>query len=272
MQRLKSNRLVVILGSLATGVGLTGGASAWEALEAPSQQATVAAPSVQGGPSAQTTTAAPQSQVAYQTVNTVECVQVPVTQMQTQYRTECRTVDVPVTRMVSEVVNEQRTITRFVPQQKTINRTVTHYECEPMTVTEKALPAGMCDQDGTTDPLSDVLHDRDREQADHAVRAGMCYRDGAGHEVPQGCRAAIVHRHPGDSDDHDGTRRHVRAHLRPQVRWRRLWLLRRRDDMCQLSARDHLHVPASAGYASGRPARARDDTGHADAANHEARA
>jgi hypothetical protein len=123
MQRLKLNRVLVMLGSLATVVGFTGGASAWEAL--------------QGAPSAQSTTAAPQSQVAYQTVNTVECVQVPVTQMQTQYRTECRTVDVPVTRMVSEVVNEQRTITHFVPQQKTINKTVTHYVCEPTIVTEK---------------------------------------------------------------------------------------------------------------------------------------
>ncbi len=106
MQRSKWNRMVVVLGALVTGVGLTGDAPAWESLQAPSQQGTAVTPSVQGVASVPTAQLVPQTQVVYQTVNTVECVQVPVTQMQTQYRTECKTVSVPVTRMVSEVVNE----------------------------------------------------------------------------------------------------------------------------------------------------------------------
>ena len=74
----------------------------------------------------------------YQTVNTVECVQVPVTLMQTHYRTEYRIETVPVTRMVSECVNETRTITRYIPQQETINKQViTHFVCEPTTVMTK---------------------------------------------------------------------------------------------------------------------------------------
>ena len=66
----------------------------------------------------------------------------PVTQYQTQYRTEYRTENVPVTRMVPETVNETRTITRFIPQQETINKQViTHYVCEPVTRDQKVLPA-----------------------------------------------------------------------------------------------------------------------------------
>ena len=52
----------------------------------------------------------PQTQVVYETVQSVECVQVPVTHMQTLYRTEYRTEKVPVTRMVPETVNETRTV------------------------------------------------------------------------------------------------------------------------------------------------------------------
>ena len=81
---------------------------------------------------------AAQPQVAYQTVNTLQCVSVPVTQYQTQYRTEYRTENVPVTRMVPETVNETRTITRFIPQQETINKQViTHYVCEQVTEIKK---------------------------------------------------------------------------------------------------------------------------------------
>ena len=61
----------------------------------------------------------PQSQVVYETVQSFECVQVPVTHMQTLYRTECRTENVPVTRMISEVVNETRTVTVCVPKEET---------------------------------------------------------------------------------------------------------------------------------------------------------
>lgn len=66
-----------------------------------------------------------------------ECVQVPVTTMVTQYRTEMRTENVPVTRMVSEVVNVPRTITFCELVQETVNKSVTRYVCEPATVVER---------------------------------------------------------------------------------------------------------------------------------------
>ena len=44
-----------------------------------------------------------------------------------------------MTRMVPETVNETRTITRFIPQQETINKQViTHYVCEPVTRSKSA--------------------------------------------------------------------------------------------------------------------------------------
>src|SRR5262245_13920438 len=67
-------------------------------------------------------------------VTTLECVQVPVTYMQTQYRTECRTETVPVTRMVPEVVNETRTVTNYECKPEMVNRQVTRYVCEPKTM------------------------------------------------------------------------------------------------------------------------------------------
>ena len=118
MQHLTWKRVVVSSGAMGTMLLLATGARASVETQAPMS--------------------APQSQVSYQTVNTVECVTVPVTQMQTQYRTEYRTENVPVTRMVPETVNETRTITRFIPQQETVNKQViTHYVCEPVTEVKK---------------------------------------------------------------------------------------------------------------------------------------
>ena len=134
MQLMKRNRSVVALGVMVANLL---GMSAWAIEEAQqaSPQGTGVVPSTQGSGSVAAPSLVPQNQVVYQTVNTVECVQVPVTQVQTHYRTEYRNETVPVTRMVSEVVNETRTITRFVPQQETINKqVVSHFVCEPITV------------------------------------------------------------------------------------------------------------------------------------------
>ena len=64
-------------------------------------------------------------------------MQVPVTYAQTYYRQECRTETVPVTRMVPELVNETRTVTCYIPQQRVVNKPVTRYVCEPTTVVQK---------------------------------------------------------------------------------------------------------------------------------------
>jgi hypothetical protein len=133
MQLLKRSWVVVSLGALVAGFGAA--ASSWaEEAQATSPQSPDTQPSLQG-----TTIVAPATvAVPYQVVNTVQCVQVPVTQMQTQYRTEYRTENVPVTRMVPETVNETRTITRFIPQQETITKQViTDYVCEPVTTIKK---------------------------------------------------------------------------------------------------------------------------------------
>src|SRR5262245_4910981 len=45
-----------------------------------------------------TTTYVPQYEVVYKTVYDTECIQVPVTRMETRYRTEYQTKSVPVTR------------------------------------------------------------------------------------------------------------------------------------------------------------------------------
>ncbi len=79
----------------------------------------------------------PQCQVVYETVQSYECVQVPVTHMQTLYRTECRTENVPVTRMIPEVVNETRTVTVCTPKEERINQRVTRIVCEPVQVVKK---------------------------------------------------------------------------------------------------------------------------------------
>ena len=56
-----------------------------------------------------TTVMVPQDQVTYQTVYDVEYVQIPTTQLQTQYRTEYRSQTVPVTRVVTEQVPTTQT-------------------------------------------------------------------------------------------------------------------------------------------------------------------
>jgi hypothetical protein len=136
MQRVMQKRVIGLLVALVAGYGLTTRAWAWEDAQAPSPQQAVTQPSAQGA--AGGAPASAQSPVAYQTVNTVQCVQVPVTQYQTLYRTEYRTENVPVTRMVPETINETRTITRFIPQQETVNKQViTHFICEPVTEVKK---------------------------------------------------------------------------------------------------------------------------------------
>jgi len=122
MQRVKPNRVVMTAGVLFAVSGLVG---------VPFVSGETQAPSEQGA-----TSGSPQSAVA-QTVTAYECVQVPVTVSQTCYRTEYRTENVPVTRMVSEVVNETRTITYCVPKQQTVDKQITRYVCEPKTVVEK---------------------------------------------------------------------------------------------------------------------------------------
>ncbi len=137
MQLLTLKRVINCLGAMAAVLGLTTGARAWEEAQAPSPQGEAAKPSSQGTSSGAPAASA-QAPVAYQTVNTVQCVQVPVTQYQTCYRTEYRTENVPVTRIVSETVNETRTITRFCPQQEMVNKQViTHFVCEPVTETKR---------------------------------------------------------------------------------------------------------------------------------------
>jgi len=78
MQLITQKRVIVTLGVLAAGLGVTGGARAWDDAQAPSPQGASATPSVQAAGDAPATLV-PQTQVVYQTVNTVECVQVPVT-------------------------------------------------------------------------------------------------------------------------------------------------------------------------------------------------
>ncbi len=128
MQLLRPSRIVTVLCTSVICMAVLNGTLAWSAGQAPSPQA-AASPSQ--------AVLVPQAQVVYETVNTVECVQVPVTQMQTQYRTEYRNEAVPVTRMISEVVNEPRTVTVCVPKQQTINKQVTRYVCEPVTETKR---------------------------------------------------------------------------------------------------------------------------------------
>src|SRR5580704_6789461 len=106
MQLLRPSRMIVVSCASVVCLGLVSGTWAWSAGQAPSPQGTGALPTGQGTASPSPTVLVPQTQVVYETVNTVECVQVPVTKLRTQYRTEYRTEAVPVTRTISEVVNE----------------------------------------------------------------------------------------------------------------------------------------------------------------------
>ena len=96
MQLQRPNRTQVVLCASVVHLGLLGGTWALSAGQAPSPQAAGTSPSAQGAASAAPAVLVPQAQVVYETVNSVQCVQVPVTQMQTQYRTEYRNENVPV--------------------------------------------------------------------------------------------------------------------------------------------------------------------------------
>src|SRR3954467_13544742 len=112
MRVLRLVGITVTSGILAAGVGMASQSLAWEQDALPASQSAGVAASAQGAGS--TTVLVPQSQLVYETVQSVECVQVPVTHMQTLYRQEVRTETVPVTRMIPEQVNETRTITTMV--------------------------------------------------------------------------------------------------------------------------------------------------------------
>src|SRR6516225_7777414 len=102
--RLKMMRSVLtLLTALLAALELSSDSGAMVQTPAPASQAPPASPSGQGTASAQATVLVPQCQTVYETVNTVECVQVPTTVMQTHYRTECKTEVVPITHFVSEV-------------------------------------------------------------------------------------------------------------------------------------------------------------------------
>jgi hypothetical protein len=107
---------------------------AWEQAAQPASQSAGVVPSAQGGVADHRL--GPQCQVVYETVQPVECVQVPVRtcgRTGTEYRTET----VPVTRLVPETVNESRTVTVCVPKQQTIKQPVTRVVCEPVTTVKR---------------------------------------------------------------------------------------------------------------------------------------
>jgi hypothetical protein len=132
--RLKTIRSVsLLLTAIFAGLGLRSDSGVLGQTAAPAAQSPAPAPA----PSMQGSVLVPQCQTVYETVETVECVQVPTTVMQTHYRTECRTETVPITHFVSEVVNEPRTHTCWEPQQETVLKPVTHFVCEPTTVMQR---------------------------------------------------------------------------------------------------------------------------------------
>ncbi len=136
--RLKTmQRVLLLMAALLAGLELSSDSGALGQTTTPTSQAPAAGPSAQGSVGAPPAVLVPQCQTVYETVNTVECVQVPSTIMQTHYRTECRTETVPITHFVSEVVNEPRTYTCWEPQQETVLKPVTHYVCEPTTVMQR---------------------------------------------------------------------------------------------------------------------------------------
>ena len=256
MQLLKQDRVFVWSAAMAATLGLATAALGYEESQSPSPQGAAQAPSSQAPAGA---VAAPQAQASYQTVNTVECVTVPVTTMQTQYRTEYRTENVPVTRMVPETVNETRTITRFIPQQETINKQViANYVCEPVTDDQEVLPTHPGHQERDQDAVPDVLHHRDRDQGNHQLCPRMCHRDRAGDENPQGRHARAHLRHAEGSGHVHGSRHHVCPRLRPQVRRGRLRCLRRSHHVRRLSAGHELCVPAGPRHAAHGEVRARN--------------
>src|SRR5262245_11601014 len=136
MRVLRLVGIAIGTGVLVAGAGMLGTGLAWAQATQPSAQATAAAASAQGA-AVTRTVLVPQCQVVYETVQGVECVQVPVTRMQTCYRTEYRTEAVPVTRYVPEVINESRTITVCVPKEQTTKCPVTRVVCEQVTTVKR---------------------------------------------------------------------------------------------------------------------------------------
>ena len=83
-----------------------------------------------------TTVMVPQDQVTYQTVYDVECVQVPTTQLQTQYKTEYRSQTVPVTRVVTEQVPTTQMQTQYKTEYRTQTVPVTRTIVEQVPTTQ----------------------------------------------------------------------------------------------------------------------------------------
>src|SRR5262245_8852138 len=118
--------IAVVAMLLVGGIGLSGRGLA---LGQPAQPSTQVPTSGVSGSAQGGTVLVPQTQVVYETVQSVECVQVPVTHMQTCYRTEYQTETVPVTRMIPETVNETRTVTVCVPRQQIVRQPVYRTVC-----------------------------------------------------------------------------------------------------------------------------------------------
>src|SRR4051794_14485205 len=97
MQLLRLIGTSLCSGVLMAGLAMAGSILAQEGAVQPASQSAGAAASSQGTAAPSMTVLVPQCQVVYETVQSVECVQVPVTQMQTRYRTEYHTESVPVT-------------------------------------------------------------------------------------------------------------------------------------------------------------------------------
>ena len=165
------------IGDLAAALGLTSSAFAFAKSQAASSQKAGAPPSVQGtAGAAGATNPGGVSDGQHRRVRAGAGDAVL-----THYRTEYRTENVPVTRMVPEVVNETRTITRFVPtaaDDQQANRHSLRLRADHGD--EEMLPPRSGDQERAAHDLPDELHDGDRQQGDHPLCSRMCHRDGAG--------------------------------------------------------------------------------------------
>jgi hypothetical protein len=136
--RLKTMFIIPMsLMALIAGLTLSSDSGAAVQTAASTPQTSPIGPSGQGAGAAASMVLVPQCQTVVETVNAVECVQVPTTVMETRYRMECRTETVPITHFVSEVVNEPRTFTCWEPVQETVLKPVTHFVCEPTTVMQR---------------------------------------------------------------------------------------------------------------------------------------
>ncbi len=210
---------VVVAGMLLMGAGSSGRGLAWGQAGPPSSQSPGGG--VRGLFAGGTASVlVPQTQVVYETVQSSECVQVPVTHMQTLYRTEYRTQTVPVTRMVPETVNETRTYTVCVPKQQVVRQPVTRIVCEPVTMKRRCYrPVPVTKNVERTIYQTAMLH-RDRDQGSDAHGPPVRQRDRAGDAVPPGRGEPDLLRHPADPHHDDGPGRYLRPRLRPPLRRR----------------------------------------------------